>query len=321
MFAIVGPTTVDLFVSGLSRLPALGGDEFTASSLVFCQEPLAMVLGGNGGNTAYVLATLGAPAALYSAGGRDILSDVAVGWMAARGVNLDGFVRNPSCAIATTTVVTDESLNRLAFHHPGALRDFSLADTLTDRFETASVLLISGYTLLPTVRAEGFAGYLAHAHQAGVLTAVDFGPAVGEPVRLAELLPLLPDVDYVISNAHELSTCTGADDLDVGAAKLLEAGARCLVVKRGKQGAVVRSPGVNVDVPGLAVEARFTVGAGDSFNAGLLYGIQQGLDVKRAVRFGNAVAALTVSSSHGVLGCPNLEQVQTLLSEAENHTH
>jgi len=60
MFVVIGTANIDLIVSGFDQMPVVMGDEFTTSSLVFCDEPLQLVLGGNGANCAYVLAGLGA---------------------------------------------------------------------------------------------------------------------------------------------------------------------------------------------------------------------------------------------------------------------
>ena len=49
-----------------------------------------------------------------------------------------------------------------------------------------------------------------------------------------------------------------------------------------------------VDVPGFEVNANLSVGAGDAFNVGFLYGVQQKWPPQQAIRFGNAVAALVL---------------------------
>ena len=320
MFLIIGNTTMDLFISGLERLPGLGGDEFTVANLAFCDQPLALVLGGNGANTAFALARLGAPVALGSAIGQDTLGQIVSGWLKEAGVNLEGLVRRQSAATPTTTVITDAALNRLAFHHPGASASFQAADVPAGLLARATTLLISGYPLLPAWRPQGAADTLAQARQAGALTALDIGPAIGRPAALAELRPLLANIDYLLCNEHELAVCTGGDDLEANLKTMLAAGANCLVIKQGRKGALIRQAGsaTGLTAPGFEVEARFTVGAGDSFNAGFLFGRGQGWSLAQAARFGNAVAALVVSGSQGVLGCPTLAEVERLLNKDNN---
>src|SRR5947209_727023 len=124
MFVVVGTTTVDLFIGGLDRIPTLRGDEFTTDSLALLPEPFTIVLGGNGANAAYVLATLGAACALCSPLGQDTLGNLVVDWLASRKVDLTGLRRDPSHATASTAVVLDRSMQRLSFHHPGGSSAF-----------------------------------------------------------------------------------------------------------------------------------------------------------------------------------------------------
>lgn len=313
MFVIIGTANVDLLVSGFAKMPGGGGDEFTTSNLVFCDAPLKLMLGGNGGNCAYVLGGLGAPTALCSAVGQDELGDLVRNWMLERQVDVTGLVRHPVQATAFTTIVMDNALNRQAFHHSGALATLTYADLPVHLLEAAKVILVTSYTIMPGLRSQGFAYALAGAQRRGAITAVDIGPAIGEPAQLPELRPLLPTIDYLIANRHELAVCTGTESVEEGAKRLLQAGARCLIIKLGKAGAAIWTAETHTLVPGFAVEARSTVGAGDSFNAGLLYGLQQSWPLAEAVRFGNAVAALVVSSERGILDSPALGQVEAFL--------
>jgi ribokinase len=314
MFVVIGTANIDLIVSGFDRMPVVMGDEFTTSSLVFCEEALTMVLGGNGANAAYALAGLGAPTALCSAVGQDALGGIVGSWLEEQGVRLTGLARHPARATAFTTIVSDRTLNRLAFHHQGALATYTLADIPPALLTTAEVILATSYTIMPGLRPHGFAHLLTEAQKRGTITALDIGPAIGTPAAVAELAPLLPAVNYLLTNRHELAVCTGTDQVADGAAHLRAAGARTVIVKAGQEGAAIFDAAGERRIPAFAVAVQTTVGAGDSFNAGLLYALHQGQSVTEAVRYGNAVAALTISSGKGILGCPTRSQVAALLA-------
>ncbi|MBX3013653.1 MAG: carbohydrate kinase family protein [Caldilineaceae bacterium] len=326
MFLVLGSTTLDLFNRGIAHMPTVRGDEFTVDSLVFCEEPLQFLLGGNGGIAAYALARLGAPVALASAIGQDSAGDLLQGWLQQAGVDLRALRRQPTAATSTTTVVSDQIQNRLAFHHAGASHQYAPADLPAPLVAQSDLLLIAAFTLFRQWRPQGFAQLLATAKAAGTITALDIGPAIGQPVTLAEVAPLLPLVDYFICNEHELGVCCGVAETAtasaLGMAQILAAGAGCAVVKRGAAGALVQSQqdAQAAIVPGLTVAAHLTVGAGDSFNAGFLYAIHQGMVPLEAARFANAVAARVVASAQGALGAPTLAQVEALLAQAaSNH--
>ena len=324
MFTVIGTATVDLFVSNLAAMPRSEGDEFTVDSLVFHDEPLRTSLGGNGANTACALARLGSKVELVGGLGADHLGD----WMAAQlveaGVGMTGVRRYPGKGTATTLILSDMRQNRLAFHHEGANRSVDESSIDMAQVRRSDILLLTSYPIMPGLRPQGAVALFRDAKQRGTRTAVDIGPAIGEPAVLAELQPLLGYTDYFISNEHELSVCTGGADLEAGMAEILENGAGCVVTKRGSAGAAVleREPattgssGEPTYVPGFSVDVKTTVGAGDSFNAGFLQAAQGGAPIAQAARFGNAVAALVVSASDRPLHSLTKEGVKRLLDSS-----
>ncbi len=312
MFGVIGTTTADLFILGAERMPQLDRDEFTASNLVFCDRELTITLGGNGANSAYVLRALGAPVTLCSATGTNAIGELVTRWLAEQGVDLRGFLRRDG-GTATTTSAIDADLRRVSFYYPGIFSTFDETDLPAALWHDAHTLLVTGHPLLPGFRGGGFAKTLHNARQRGITTALDIGPAIQAPATFEMLAPLLPALDYLLTNAYELAIATGTDDLEAGAAQLQQAGATCVVVKLGKDGAFIRTADEADYVVGFPVQASVTIGAGDSFNAGLLYARHAGMAFSEAVRFANAVAALVVQSGKSVLGAPDPAQVRALL--------
>jgi sugar/nucleoside kinase (ribokinase family) len=316
MFLVVGSTTVDLFVSGVKRLPGWGGEEFAVSNLAFTDAPLRLSLGGNGANAAFALGRLGANVRLLSAVGDDALGNIICNWLEGAGVKTAGLRRRDQ-QTATTVLVVDGERNRLIFHHAGAYPAVTAADLpqgWATPAEGLQVLLINGYTLMQGLRPAGYIDMLQQAHAAGAHTAVDIGPAIGQVARLEEITPILPWVDTLIANGHELSVCVDAPDVPSQVAALHAGGARRVMIKQGEEGATLYDGGAPLHVPAFPVAASQTVGAGDTFNAGLLWGIAQGWDDASAMRYGAAMAALVVRSSCGILDAPRRDDVTRLLT-------
>ncbi|MFN8440583.1 MAG: carbohydrate kinase family protein [Caldilineaceae bacterium] len=313
MFVVIGTVTADLMVCSEVALANLGGDGFRSSNLVFTDAPINISMGGNGGNSAYALAALGVPTALCGAVGQDLLGNALVDWLKERGVDLRGLLRSANEATSSSTIIMTDSANQVVFHHLGATRAAAFEDFPDALFAEASVLLVSSFSLMPKLRTGGFAHALRHVKQAGGITALDVGPAIGEPVTLQELLPLISDVDYLLANTHELVVLTNATSWQNGAKQALAAGIRQLVIKQGAAGSALWTESQQIHVPAFKVASNISVGAGDSFNAGFLYGVQQGWSWEQALRFGNATAALVVSGSRGILDSPTLQQVESFL--------
>jgi sugar/nucleoside kinase (ribokinase family) len=311
---VIGTTTVDLFLTGMERLPGAGSDEFTTENVAFLDRPPTMVLGGNAANSAYVLAGLDTPTSLCSVIGRDTLGALVLGWLKQRGVILDGVIQAETSATSSTTVAIDRSLHRLSFHHPGGSPEFSPEQVSLDLVSRTRCLLLTSYHLLAKFRREGGAELLAQGRRCGALTGLDIGPAIPPVADLGELSPLLRHVDYLLANAHEITACTGLRNLEQACSALLAAGAGTVVVKRGIEGASAFTRAGRIDASGFAVKTDFTVGAGDAFNAGFLHAVLTDGRVDRALRFANAVAALVVQAKNGVLGSPDAKEVCAFLA-------
>lgn len=327
MFTIIGTATVDLFVSNLTSMPRSEGDEFTVDSLVFHDEPLRTSLGGNGANSAYALARLGAAVEMVGGLGEDHLGD----WMAEQlvdaGVGMGSVKSYPGRGTATTLILSDRQQNRLAFHHEGANRAVDSSSIDSALIQGTDLLLLTSYSIMPGLRPHGAVELFREACQNDTRTGVDIGPAIGKPALLDELRPLLAYTDYFICNEHELAVCTGGAELAAGMAKILDGGAGCVVIKRGRSGAAVlqrenreataaRSSGGPTYVPGFSVDVQTTVGAGDSFNAGFLLAVQEGASPEQAARYGNAVAATVVSTPDRPLDALSREAVKRLVERS-----
>lgn len=96
-------------------------------------------------------------------------------------------------------------------------------------------------------------------------------------------------------NRYELELLTGRelqtpDALMDAARECLRQGVEVVAVSMGGDGALIASAGEAWRTPGLKVEVKSTVAAGDSMIAGLAVGLKRGLDLQDAFRLGVAAA-------------------------------
>ena len=110
------------------------------------------------------------------------------------------------------------------------------------------------------------------------------------------------------------------DTLDGLIKQHLSAG-QTFVLKRGPRGVTIFEHGSDpFDVAGFPVEVLNTVGAGDSFASGLLYGRRQGWSWQRAARFANACGAIVVTRHGCSAAMPTLTEVETFMSKQRSIT-
>jgi 5-dehydro-2-deoxygluconokinase len=117
----------------------------------------------------------------------------------------------------------------------------------------------------------------------------------------------------------QVSSASVAGDLDEAVARITSGGPRVLALKRGRQGATVFERGCPpVEIAGFPVEVYNTLGAGDAFAGGLIYGYVQGWSWYDAARFGNAVGAIVVTRHACANDMPTLDEVTAFMRDRES---
>jgi fructokinase len=138
--------------------------------------------------------------------------------------------------------------------------------------------------------------------------------------ELAFLAGIAQHPDCEASRAKGVDRGEWTDDLEAGARRLWHPHLRLLVVTLGQAGCAYFTPQLSGRVPGFAVKAVDTTGAGDGFVAGLLKGLlgrpQADHDESRLreiCRYANAVGALTTTRRGAIPALPTARQVDRLL--------
>jgi 1-phosphofructokinase family hexose kinase len=183
-----------------------------------------------------------------------------------------------------------------------------LAHAVGALFTPGGWLTISG-SLPPGAPDDGYRDLVAAAHAAGMRTALD---AEGE--RLRRALTAGPEVVKVnVAEAAEVLGVPAArrDDSLAAASKIRDlAGGvgHAGVVTRGAEGVVVAAPDGGRYEGTLYERGRYPVGSGDAFLAGLVVGLDRGLDWPAALR----LALGTATANAEIPGAGNLDCARAL---------
>lgn len=132
------------------------------------------------------------------------------------------------------------------------------------------------------------------------------------------LLEYLPYVDFLLTGKEELEILFETDSEGKMIQELQKYDLNRVIVKDGATGASYLENDRFVKVPGFNVEKVVdTVGAGDGFDAGFLYGILQNWTVEKSIELANAVGAMVVQVEGDNEGLPYLEDVEVFLGARE----
>jgi sugar/nucleoside kinase (ribokinase family) len=131
-----------------------------------------------------------------------------------------------------------------------------------------------------------------------------------EFLRSTRLQDLLSEVDVFSPNLAEALEITGVEQAEE-ALELLSARCKCVAIKCGPKGALASSHGQVYRVPAIEVQAIETTGAGDNFNAGLIYGLLHGYSFERSLECATitgGLSTLVIGGSGGSYTTVDLER-------------
>ncbi|HEY5790649.1 MAG TPA: carbohydrate kinase family protein [Gammaproteobacteria bacterium] len=241
--------------------------------------------GGCAGNIAYNLKLLGGTALPMATVGTDF-GDYAA-WLDRCGIERTHVTEVPGTYTAQAYITTDLDDNQITAFHPGAM----------NASERNRVAEAQGVTL-GIVAPDGRQGMLDHAAQfAAAGIPFIFDPGQGLPLfDGAELLRFIDQARWLAVNDYESRlvqerTGLGLEQL----ARRVEA----VIVTRGAAGSLIHHAGQVHEIPAVTVaEAVDPTGCGDAYRAGLLFGLERGLDWPTSGRIAALLGALKVGC-HG----------------------
>lgn len=123
--------------------------------------------------------------------------------------------------------------------------------------------------------------------------------------------------DIVMPGFGEAQILTGEQELGKIGQFYFDRGVKIVIVKLGAAGACLLEPGEYRSIQGFHTENIVdTVGAGDAFAAGVISGILEGTSMEEAVRRGNAMGAMIISSPGDNDGLPYKDELRAFLKRA-----
>jgi sugar/nucleoside kinase (ribokinase family) len=292
--------------------------------------------------------------------GDDLLGEMILRLLSEHDAMLaEGMIVAPGQASSYTIVISPPGVDRCFLHCTGTNDTFVAADLLHDRMAGARMLHFGYPTLMQGIYdggAEGLSRAFAEARRRSIAVSLDMGmPDASSPAAAIDwsawLARVLPEVDVFLPSLDEAlltldrpryeelvrrsdggNPAAAADNplLDELSERLLELGARIVVLKLGDQGLYLRTGEDAVELAGGALCARgsgwqnrqlaapcFEVevvgatGSGDCTIGGFLAGLAKGLSPEATLLSAVAVGACNVQSADATSGIPAWNEVQT----------
>ncbi|ASS89877.1 sugar kinase [Aeribacillus pallidus] len=126
----------------------------------------------------------------------------------------------------------------------------------------------------------------------------------------------LPYIDILLTGLEEAEILLGVSNPKEIIERCKNYGIGYVAIKQGEKGSIGYHNGQYIKAPPVKPRKVVdTVGAGDGFDAGFIYGVLHGWPLERTLKFANTIGSMVVSVSGDNEGLPYLEDVLVKLGE------
>ena len=303
--AVFGSFVVDL----MARSPHLPVPGETVKGSMFKMGP-----GGKGFNQCVAAHKAGSDVVMVTKVGTDSFADVILDTMKDLGMSREHIFLNKDTETGIALIIVDEntSQNEIIIV-PGACNTITAGEvaSIEDVIRKCEYVLLQ---LEVNQNANEMVADLANKYGCKViLNTAPYVPITDE--FLAKCYMATP-------NEGEAEAITGIavtnlDSAKKAAAYFKKKGVTDVVITLGSRGVFVSSKGKEAIIPAYKVKVVDTTGAGDAFNGGLLAALAEEKELWDAVRFANALAALSVQKLGTTPSMPSREAVDKFLADHE----
>jgi sugar/nucleoside kinase (ribokinase family) len=293
---VVGELNPDLILSG-NVTPEFGQVE----KLV---DQATLAIGSSSAIFACGAAQLGLRVAFLGKVGDDLFGEFMRHSLEHYGIDTNGIIVDEETPTGIS-VILSRGQDRSILTYPGTIPQMEAVE-IDSIFIRLSRHLHVGSYFMQTALQPGLPRLFDQAHEWGLSTSLDtnFDPAEKWDNGLDQVLG---KVDVFLPNAHECIGIARTTELDA-ALVYLQKRVRYLAVKLGENGALLCCDSNIIHEQAINVEVCDTVGAGDSFDAGFIYGYLADWEPDRMLKFANICGGLSTRIAGGTAGQPTFEE-------------
>lgn len=296
-------------------------------------------VGGCTPNTAIDIAKIDRSVPLSAIGkvGNDENGKYIISQLQKNGINTDGISVSDKNPTSFSDVMSIPSGERTFFHNKGANAEFSPEDIDIESlncsiFHIGYIFLLDKFDEEDETYGTVMARFLHDVQKTGIKTSIDVvSDSTGDYAK--KIIPALKYSDYAIMN--EIESCliwnldprTEDDKVNVknirlAMEKMAECGVREKIIVHCKEAAFLLDvkSGNFTSVASLKIpkeEIKGSVGAGDAFCAGSLYGIYSEYSDKQILEFASAAAACNLFASNSIDGMKSKEGISDVMNKYE----
>ncbi len=260
--------------------------------------------GGPASTAAVTAARLGTDVEFWGRVGDDNVGDRIISELNAYGVNTRFTKRINDAHSGLSAVLVDQHGERLIINraNPGLESDPSWLPL--ERLQTGDVVLVDSRWI------QGAEVILNKASEKGLISVLDADSTPNEDIS-----PLVEKASHVAFSKNGLREYTGETDFESALYRASTTLDSWVCATDGARGTFWIENNEIIQIPAFKVDVIDTLGAGDAFHGALAYCLTQKFNIRQAIRFSNAVAAIKCTKLGGRAGIPTRTEVDQFLTE------
>lgn len=285
---VIGAAIVDIYAGAVDK------EIFKKGSVP--GENIGMSCGGDALNEAVILSGLGNSTEIISLLGDDEAGGMVRDCLEKNKIDTRKITTNADIPTGTNIVLVDSDGERYFITNPeSTLRKLSKEHILPHLDDAGDIVSFASIFVSPKLTVSDMEEVFRQIKETpGRILVADMTTAKNAET-IKDLEPILKYIDYIIPNEKEASILTGESDPVKSAESFIEHGANTVVIKCGKEGCIYKSVSEEGHIPAYpGAKVIDTTGAGDSFVAGFIHGLSEGLSLQESCRYGCAAASVVV---------------------------
>lgn len=300
---VIGELNMDLILEDVKSFPELGKEKIAGG--------LNITLGSSSAIFAANSARLGLSVGFCGMVGDDDFGATVIEQLQEYKVDTPLVVISDKYKTGLTVIIRHAG-NRAMVTYPGAMESFSLDNIPEKAFHQARHLHVSSIFLQPGIKNDLFE-IIERAKTADMTVSIDTQWDPDEQWDL-DFRKLLSQIDFFLPNEDEFLSITEAGNLDEAIKQFQPyLGDGTVIIKQGPKGATYFTADEVQTFPGyLNNHPVDTIGAGDSFNAGLIYRFLQGDSISICIRFANITGAVSTTAAGGTKAIQSYDAVREI---------
>ena len=259
-------------------------------------------------------ARLGLKTAFIGKVGDDLFGNFMIDSMKECGIDVTG-IRLSKEFKTGFSVILSRKIDRAILTFSGSIPELSFDDIDLKLVSQCAHLHLSSYFLLDKLRPD-VPKLFSHARETGLTVSLDtnYDPREKWDGGLKDALRF---VDVFLPNETEAFGISGKESIEE-AINYLGKQMPTVVIKQGTEGAIAKwKDSSMLKQNAFPVKVVDTVGAGDSFDAGFIYGFVKGLDHLKTMQIAVACGSISTQQAGGTQGQSTLEMAEDLIRKNE----